>query len=530
MSFNLADLFEGVVDALADHEAVVCRSADGVSQRLTYADLEDRANRLSNHLADRGLSAGDHVGLHLYNGSEYLEGMLAAYKLGAVPVNVNYRYVVDELAYLFETADLRYVITEADLADRVRQASAATPNAPGLLTRGAEYEEALADAPSDRPAVVTRDSGDLYLLYTGGTTGMPKGVMWRHEDLFFGALGGNGGRRVPRLDDPDRIGEWAAAGTSLPRRLPLCPLMHGGAQWVALQAVYSGGTVLLSTDRHLDATAALRLASEERASLVMVIGDAVARPLADALEADRGAYDLSELRVIRSSGAVFSSAVRDQLTALLPSVRIQDMFGASETGGQGQLRAGSDRSVGFTPDDDTAVLDDDLQPVEPGSGVAGRLARKGRIPYGYYKDQEKTAATFPVVDGVRWSLPGDMATVGADGTVTVLGRGSGSINTGGEKVYPEEVESALKSHPSVYDALVVGIPDDRFGERVTAVVRWRDGLAESPTIDDIAEHCTGRISRFKIPRSLVAVDRIERLPTGKPDYRWAREEALDRLT
>ena len=525
MSFNLADLFEGVTDAVPDREAVVCRTADGATTRLTYADLEARANRLADHLTRCGIARGDHVGLHLYNGSEYLEGMLAAFKIGAVSVNVNYRYVVDELAYLLDNADLRYVITEEDLADRVREAADRLPTAPDVLTRGAAYEEALAAASAERPVGVERGSDDLYLLYTGGTTGMPKGVMWRHEDLFFGSLGGTGGRRVPRLEDPDRIGEWATEGTSLPRRLPLCPLMHGGAQWVALQAIYSGGTVLLSTDRRFDAAAALALVAEERASLIMVIGDAIARPLADELASAGGAYDLSALRVLRSSGAVFSAAVKAQLGELLPSVRIQDMFGASETGGQGQLTSAGDRSVGFVPDDHTTVLDADLRPVEPGSGVVGRLARTGNIPYGYYKDPDKTAATFPVVDGVRWSVPGDMATVAEDGTVSVLGRGSGSINTGGEKVYPEEVESALKSHPAVYDALVVGVPDERFGERVTAVVRWRDGITEEPTIDDLAEHCAGHISRFKVPRAVVSVDRIQRLPTGKPDYRWARREA-----
>lgn len=518
MEFNLADLFECVADTVPEREAVVYGS-----RRFTYAELDERATRLAHVLAERGIGPGDHVGLWMYNCNEYLEGMLAAFKLRAVPINVNYRYVADELRYLFTDSDCKAVIHEADFAPLLAEIRGDLPLLTTSLARGDEYEGALAAASAVRD-FGPRSADDLYILYTGGTTGMPKGVMWRHEDIFFGALqGGNPGG--PGIARPELIADAARAGGG--RTLPACPFMHGTAHWVAFWAFFAGGCVVISADRHLDPVRLLRLIDAEKVTFLVIVGDAFARPLVDALERG-GDWDLSSLAAILSGGAILSPAVKEALTRLLPSTIVIDGYGASETGGQGQMIATAGSASGhpkFAVNDETAVLDDDGKPVPPGSGRIGRLARRGHIPIGYYKDEAKTAATFPVIDGVRWAIPGDMATVEADGTITLFGRGSVSINTGGEKVYPEEVEAALKSHPAVFDAVVVGVPDERWGERVTAVVEVRNG-AVPPTLEELSEHCRRHIAGYKVPRSLVVVDAVVRSPSGKPDYRWARQQAL----
>jgi acyl-CoA synthetase (AMP-forming)/AMP-acid ligase II len=523
VEFNLADLFEAVVDAVPEREAIV----DG-DTRLTYADLDDRANRLAHALASHGIGAGDHVGLWLYNGKEYLEGMLAAFKLRAVPINVNYRYVADELRYLFTDADLKAVVHEADFADTLAEVRPEVPLLRWSVARGDEYEAALATAPGGG----VRDFGprspeDLYVLYTGGTTGMPKGVMWRAEDIFFGALQGGNAGGAP-IDRPEQIADAARVGGG--RTLPACPFMHGTAHWVAFWAFFAGGVVVISPDRKLDADRLLQLVGDEQVTFLVIVGDAFARPLVDALEAldASGARpDLSSLSAILSGGAILSPAVKDALIERLPSTIVIDGFGASETGGQGQMIATAGAADGrprFRVSDDTTVLDDDGNPLPPGSGEVGRLARRGRIPVGYYKDEAKSAATFPMINGVRWAVPGDMATIEADGTITLLGRGSVSINTGGEKVFPEEVEAALKSHPAVFDAVVVGVPDERWGERVTAVIAVRDGHT-APSIDELADHTKRHVAGYKVPREVVVVADIVRSPSGKPDYRWAKATA-----
>jgi len=521
MEFNLADLFECVVDTVPEREAIVYGT-----RRFTYAQLDERATRLAHALAERGIGPGDHVGLWMYNCNEYLEGMLAAFKLRAVPINVNYRYVADELRYLFTDADCKAVIHEADFAPRLEEIRADLPLLRVALARGEEYEAALAAASPERD-FGPRSADDLYILYTGGTTGMPKGVMWRHEDIFFGALqGGNPGG--PGITRPELIADAARNGGG--RTLPACPFMHGTAHWVAFWTFFAGGCVVISPDRHLDPERLLRLISDEKVTFLVIVGDAFARPLVDALERG-GDWDLSSLAAILSGGAILSPSVKEALTRLLPSTIVIDGYGASETGGQGQMVAAPGASGShprFVVNDETAVLDDEGNPIPPGSGRIGRLTRRGHIPLGYYKDEAKTAATFPVINGVRWAIPGDLATVEADGTITLFGRGSVSINTGGEKVFPEEVEAALKSHPAVFDAVVVGVPDERWGERVTALVRVRDGAPE-PTLEELAEHCRAHIAGYKVPRALVIVDEVVRSPSGKPDYRWARERALAAL-
>ncbi|MEJ7583099.1 MAG: AMP-binding protein [Acidimicrobiales bacterium] len=307
------------------------------------------------------------------------------------------------------------------------------------------------------------------------------------------------------------------------RRLPLCPLIHGGAQWVALTALLTGGTCLLSVDPSFDPASALRFADDEGAELLMVIGDAVARPLADELARHPDSYDMSRLRLITSSGALLSPTVRAALAEQLPAVRIIDRFGASETGGHGNIRRRPDGTgpVTLLTDEHTAVLDEDLTPLGPGSGRQGRLARSGWIPLGYWKDEAKTATAFPTVDGVRYSVPGDLATVEADGTITVFGRGSMVINTGGEKVFPEEVETAVKGHPAIFDALVVGAPDERFGQRVEAVVSVRAGMP-APSVEELGDHCRAVLAGYKVPRGVTVVDNVRRTVTGKGDYAWAQ--------
>jgi len=526
-TYNLADLWESVVDSVPDREALVCGT-----RRLTYAAVEERANRLAHALAARGVEAGDHVGLYLYNGTEYLEAMIAAFKLRAVPVNVNYRYVEGELRYLLDNAEAKAVVLHRELAPRLATIQHDLPalraavwvddesNADVTLSESVEYERALAAASPARD-FGPRSPDDLYILYTGGTTGMPKGVMWRHEDIFFGALGGGGiGNHISL---PEEITERARAGMT--RCLPACPFMHGTAHWMAFGALYTGGAVVIDDHRHLDPEHVWRLVASEHVNFLVFVGDAMGRPLAEAIDRLDPSVDLSAPLIMVSGGAVLSPSVKRELAVKLPNAVVIDGIGASETGGQGQMIVTKDGEIPSQPrfamTEDNTVLDDDLQPAPV--GVVGMLARRGHIPLGYFKDPEKSAATFPVVDGVRWSVPGDHARIEEDGTITVLGRGSVSISTGGEKVYPEEVEGVLKAHPDVFDAVVVGVPDERWGERVVAVVQPRDGCHVS--VDELGKHARTQLAGYKVPRDVVEVDTVVRSPSGKPDYRWAKEIA-----
>jgi 3-oxocholest-4-en-26-oate---CoA ligase len=527
VQLNLADLFEAVADEVPQREALVCVASAGEPEiRLSYAALDERANRLAHVMAARGIGPGDHVALHLYNGNEYLEAMLAAFKLRAVPVNVNYRYVEAELRYLLDDSDARMVIHEPEFNATIAAIAADLPLLRSTLERGEAYEAALASASPERD-FGPRSADDLYVLYTGGTTGMPKGVMWRHEDIYFGAFGG-GEHRAP--DGSHSVVERVRQGR--PRRcLPASPLMHGSAHWMAFSNLYSGGTVVLTRARRLDPVHLLEVLRVEEISFLVLVGDAFARPLADTIAADPERWSLPALTVILSGGAILSPAVKGDLVRLLPSTMVVDGFGASETGGQGQMVAAPDGAAGghprFRVGDETTVLDDDHRPLTPGDGRVGWLARRGHIPLGYYKDAGRTSTTFPVVDGVRWAVPGDRASIEADGTVVVYGRGSVSINSGGEKIHPEEVEAALKGHPAIFDAVVVGVPDERWGERVTAVIELRPGAPE-PALDELGEHCRRVLAAYKVPRDAVVVDAIERSPSGKADYRWARERAVRR--
>jgi 3-oxocholest-4-en-26-oate---CoA ligase len=520
---NLADLIEGVVDAVPNREALYCEG-----RRLTFRELDERANRLAHHFASLGVGVGDHVGCHMMNGTEYVETMLAMFKLRAVPVNVNYRYVDEELRYLYDDADLVGVVFDADFADRVARVAPSVEKLKHFVVVGdtdgvelppgtARYAEALAAQPADRSGFPERSADDLFLIYTGGTTGMPKGVMWRHEDLFYAGMFGGYPAGDP-ITDPDEAGPRAAANTPMVS-FPAAPLMHGAAELGTFINLLGGGKVVLI--RKYTGEGVLRLVEQEKVLTITIVGDAMAVPLVEALETEHG-YDLSSWLVLASAGALLSQPMRDKLTEHHPNLFIIDNFGSSETGYNGAAPAGAKVSDGlrFSINERTQVLGDDLRPVKPGSDEIGWVAQRGHIPLGYYNDPVKTAKTFVEANGERWVLPGDMARVDTDGTMHFLGRGSVCINSGGEKIYPEEVEAALKTHPDVVDAVVAGVPDDRWGQRVAAVLQVREGGA-APSQSDIEQHLSTQLARYKVPRVLQIVDVIQRSPSGKADYGWA---------
>ncbi len=530
MEFNLADLFECVVDHVPDREALTSGST-----RLTYAALDDRANRLAHALADAGVQAGEHVACFLHTGPEYLETMLACYKQRAVPFNVNDRYVADELAYVCADADAVALVHSPDLAPAVDGLADRVPTLRFRLATGPDYEARIASSSPERD-FGPRSPDDRYLLYTGGTTGFPKGVVWRQEDIFFAAMGG-GNAGGPPIERPaaigdavlrnraQRLGPFLPPGDPGPDQfvaLALGPLAHASGQWSALGTLLGGGRVVLYLDRHVDMRRVLALVVAEQIVTVNLVGDASGRPLLDTLRAHRGEFELSCLRILGSGGSALSPDVKRGLLDELPSVvTILEAIGSSEAPVQAvALVRAADRPgdpLRFGGRVGTMVVDDALRPIPPGSGRAGRLATTGRTPLGYHKDPAKSAATFVEIAGQRWTLPGDMAIVDADGTIHLLGRGSMSINTGGEKVYPEEVEAVLKTHPSLADAVVVGVPDPTFGERVVAVVETRPG-AEPPTLEALRDHCRGRLAGYKAPRALHPVESMPRTAAGKPDY------------
>ncbi|MFD8366242.1 acyl-CoA synthetase [Streptomyces hygroscopicus] len=537
MEYNLADLFESIVDTVPGREALVYldHPGSGAERRLTYAQLDAAANRLAHHLRDSGVAPGEHVGLHLCNGVEYLQTALACLKIRAVPVNVNYRYVEEELVYLYRDADLAALVYDAEFGGRV---AAALPRAGGLrhLVRvgsggdgpptAVPFTEAEASGSPGRdfPA---RSADDRFIIYTGGTTGMPKGVMWRQEDLFFSGLGGGAPTGEP-VRRPEELAERVAAGGEGLVFFPTPPLMHGTSTLTAFIAFDFGQKVVLH--RKFVPEEVLRTIEKEKVTTASLVGDAMLRPLVDALAGSLRGTDLSSLLSVSSSGAILSETVRAQFAALAPHTLLLNNFGSSESGFNGTATADSGPEKGFRlrVNARTTVVDPaTLAPVAPGE--PGRIAQRGHVPLGYYNDPKKTAETFFEADGERWVLLGDMGTVDEDGVITVLGRGSQCINTGGEKVYPEEVEQALKAHPEVYDALVAGVPDTRWGFSVAAVVQPR-AQASGLTADAVRDHCRKRLAGYKIPRTVVFTDRIQRSPSGKADYRWARAvaQAADR--
>ena len=518
-TFNLADLFEQAADAWPDRDYLVAGAA-----RRTYAEMEARANQLAHHLAAQGVGRGDHVGIYALNCVEWVETVWAVFKLRAVWVNINYRYVEDELAYIFDNADLVALVVAPEFAERAGGAREYSPLLIHVLVIGSDYEAALA-AQSPARDFAPRSNDDIYILYTGGTTGMPKGVVWRHEDVLM-ALGGGIDIRTGHVTRSPT--EFIDKGNAFAlTTMPTMPLMHGAAQWSVMGGSFTGNRIVL-LDK-FDAAEVWRLIGTEKVNLLMITGDAMARPLMDELVANPDGYDLTSMFAISSTAALFSQSLKDAFLDHFPNIVVTDSIGSSESGANGISIVSKGAPVQGGPTvsaiKDAVVLDDDLRPMVPGTGQIGRLARSGNLPSGYYKDPDKTAATFVIAaDGRRHVITGDFARLEANGSITMLGRGSVCINSGGEKVFPEEVENALKSHPDVFDAVVVGVPDDRFGEIVAAVVQFRSGTAA--TLVALQEHCRRHIAGYKVPRRLTTVDAIVRSPAGKPDYRWAKDTAL----
>jgi acyl-CoA synthetase (AMP-forming)/AMP-acid ligase II len=538
--FNLAVIHEAIAAAIPERECLVFRD-----RRLRWAEVTDRTRRLADVLRRHGLgcrsarstlenwdSGQDHVALYLYNGNEYLEGMLGAFKARTAPFNVNYRYVDEELTYLFGNAKARAVIYHACFAPtlaRVRDSlpgvklwlQVADESGEALLPGALDYEQALAEAePAPLPDDLSPD--DLYILYTGGTTGMPKGVLWRQEDIFRGAL------YPGAFTTLEAIVERAKGGG--PRSLPTAPFMHGAAHWAAFNLWHVGGTVVVQNEpKHLDPHDIWSTVEREKINAVTIVGDAFGRPLADRLHEHD--YDLSSLALLTSGGAILTAALKQEFLELLPNLRILDALGSSESGAQAtqfSTRDSKPTTGDFSMAPGNVVLSEDLTRIlEPGSPERGWLARTGAVPLGYYGDPDKTAKTFPVVDGARYAVPGDRAGVAADGGLILFGRDSVTINTGGEKVFAEEVEHALKHHPDVYDAIVCPTPHERWGQQVTAIVHLRAG--RHPSEDSLREAAAEHIAHYKLPKAFVFVDEIVRSPSGKADYRWARETAEAKL-
>ncbi|MFC1412700.1 acyl-CoA synthetase [Streptacidiphilus sp. N1-12] len=539
MEFNLADLFEQAVDHFPGREAVACARADEPTvQRRTFAELDERANRLAHHLQEAGVGPGDRVGVYALNRAEWVESLLAICKIRAVCVNVNYRYVADELTYLLGMAEPSALIYQERWAPEV---AAVLPGLPGLRHllviedgSGADpaaprlpavpYEKAVASG-GPRRDFAPRSPDDHYLLFTGGTTGLPKGVVWRQEDVFFALGGGIDVTNGHRMATPEEI-----VGTAYDNQLtffPIAPLMHGATQWGLMQQLFRGNRAVL-LDR-FDARRVWELTASEKVNLVMITGDAMGRPLIEELDSPDGpAYDLGAFFGLVSSAALFSGSVKQRFLDRFPTLYLSDAIGSSEGGAggisqysNGAADRGGTGGVTTTAIGDSDVLDEDLNPLP--AGVVGRLARRGNIPLRYLGDPVKSAEVFrTAADGTRYAVPGDWARREEDGRITLLGRGSSCINSGGEKIFPEEVESVIKAHPAVYDTVVVGAADERWGETVVALVQARAGAAEL-TLQQLQEHCRAHLARYKVPRRLHLVAEVRRTPTGKPDMRWAQE-------
>jgi acyl-CoA synthetase (AMP-forming)/AMP-acid ligase II len=531
--FNIADMYEIVADKVPSRDALVCGE-----QRASFAQLEERANRLAHYLAQQGVKAGDHVGLYLYNCNEYLEGMLACFKIRAVPINVNYRYVEDELLYIFDNADMVACIHNQEFVPHIAEVRAAAPDLKTLVyvqddsacdaqdIASVEYESCLAQH-SDGRDFEERSDDDLFILYTGGTPGMPKGVMWPHKNVFFAAMGGGGwfhpdGAITAPAQIAERIGDFPIVG------MALAPLMHGACWWYACIQLLAGNTVVLNAARSLIGEDVWDIVTAEKVNAVSIVGDAMAVPLLDALDANPGRWDLSSVFSVGSGGAVFSESKQESFRQHFPNVFISNSFGSSESGNMG-MDGGGKKGQGLgnvTKSEFMSVITDvEGQPhchVAPGE--MGIFSRSGYIPVGYYNDPVKTAKTIVEVDGKPWLLLGDEARLEDDSSITVYGRGSNCINSGGEKIFPEEVEQALKAHPAIFDCLVVATPDERFGSKVTAVVATRGGA--DLTLESVQENARKHIAGYKLPRELHIVAEVPRAPSGKPAYPKALEIAL----
>jgi fatty-acyl-CoA synthase len=532
--WNFADIWETVAAQVPDDPAQIQGA-----RRVSWADFDRRANGVAQHLLDAGVAEQDKVAQYLYNCPEYMESVYAAFKAGLAPINTNYRYLDDELVYLWDNGDVVAVVFHGTFTERIEGIRDRVPRVTTWLwvddgssacpSWATPYEDAAAKGTSE-PVVAPwgRDGDHLLLLYTGGTTGMPKGVMWRQDDLVRNLVG----TFVTGVRDGDADLDVikAALGGNGPLNIPACPLMHGTGLFTQLITLSGGGGTVCLEARNLDIDELLGTVGREGVATMAIVGDAFAKPMLKALDANPGKYDLSTLFMISSSGVMFSEASKQGLLRHHPGMMIVDAFSSSEAVGMGQsvsTGGAATATAKFTVGEHTKVITDDGREVLPGSGETGRVAVGGWQPIGYYKDPDKSAATFITFEGKRYSVPGDYATVEADGSLTLLGRGSVCINTGGEKVYPEEVEEVLKTFEAVADAVAVGLPDDKFGEAITAVVE----LAPGTELDEAAiiGHVKGKLAAYKAPKRVLSIDTIGRAPNGKVDYKRLKGWAADQV-
>jgi fatty-acyl-CoA synthase len=537
-SWSFVNIFEALAQEVPDRLAIAC----GVD-RISYAELDRRANAVAWHLHDLGIGADDKIGIDLVNSSAYMEVFFGAQKLGAVPFNVNYRYQAEELKYLLDNADARAVFVHPEFAEPLTGAvellGADAPSVVGVPHGDEPLPDSLAsvslsdirrDGRAGSPPPRRQPSGDdLIFIYTGGTTGMPKAVMWRSDDLYR-VLWMHARPGKPLVDPLPAVQAGKRAATVL----PASPLMHGMALFMALGALCGGGTVVLNESLRFDPTVAYDSIDEHQVQLLQIIGDAFARPLVTVLRDNPGRWNLSSLAAISSSGMLWSPETKTAMLELLPHLVLLDGLGATESPMTRSITtAATPATAGkatFHMGERIRVINDRDQDVEPGSGEMGMIAVSGPIPLGYYKDETKTATTFRTIDGVRYSIPGDFATVSVDGELVLAGRGSVCINTGGEKVFPEEVEVVLRDHPAIYDVVVVGVPHDRWGEMVTAMVQLDPEVTTPADLDaDLASHARVHLAGYKVPKAWLTVESLERSPSGKADYKALRSQAIDAL-
>jgi len=532
--WNFADVWEVVAQQVPDATAQIHGD-----RRVSWAEHDRRANGIAQAFLDAGVDEQDKVAQYLYNGPEYLEAVYATFKAGLAPINTNYRYLDDELVYLWDNGDVVSVVFHGTFAERIERIRDRLPlvklwlwvdDGSGPCPDWASPYEAAAEAGTANAVSGPwgRDGDHLLLLYTGGTTGMPKGVMWRQDDLFRSLVG----TFIPTVRDAEPDAQLIRDAVQGPGTvgMPACPLMHGTGLFTQLIVMSGGGCTVTLESRNLDVEELLSTIERESVNAIAIVGDAFAKPMLRALDAAPGKYDLSSLVMISSSGVMFSEASKQALLAHHPGMMIVDAFSSSEALGMGQSvssAAGSSTTAKFTVGEHTKVITDDGREVTPGSGETGRVAVGGWQPVGYYKDEAKSAATFIMFEGKRYSVPGDYATVEADGSLTLLGRGSVCINTGGEKVFPEEVEEVLKTHEAVVDAVAVGLPDEKFGEAITAVVELAPGSAFDESA--IVVHVKDKLAAYKAPKRVLAIDTIGRAPNGKVDYKRLKSWAADEL-
>lgn len=528
-TFNLADIFELVVQAVPDRIAFGCGA-----QQLTFRQLDERANQLGNALRARGIVRGDNVGIQLHNCAEYLETFFACTKIGAVPVNVNYRYVADELQGLFNSLDLRGLVYGADFDAAVLEVLPQVPtlrlvlrvcdNAAepmlGLPAKMVDFEAVLAQG-SSQLVDGERSDDDIFMLCTGGTTGLPKGVMWPHKALFMGALGGGGYYfRRPAVEQPEELLALVPNAPAL-AYLAAAPLMHGAAMWATLISLFSGHPVYVNDRKNFDAAHMLDLIERHQINVISVVGDAMALPIIQELEANPGRWQLKSLMIFGNGGALFSRHLQERLLVQMPHLLLNNGMASSESGvlGGGEKSPEGEGLMRIAPRPDLSVISEELKLLTT-PGAEGTLARRGHTPLGYYGDPKKTAETFVNIEGSRWVLTGDKARIDASGDYLVLGRGSQCINTGGEKVYPEEVEEAVRRYLAVQDVMVVGIADERWGSKVAAVIQLQPGQAFD--LQEMEKVCRANLSGYKLPRAVFIAGELKRSPAGKADYRWAK--------